>query len=130
VAAPSTAAPSNTKKVMHTVVSGDTASGIAAKYGVSTRDFLAWNKLTTRSVLKLGKKYVVHTASDSGPAATATPASPTPSANQIIHVVAKGENPTVIARKFKVRVSDLFKWNQWPNKHVLHIGDKVIINKP
>lgn len=121
------AVPENAEKVYHTVAKGDTASTIAAKYGVNTSAFLSWNGLTSRSVLPVGKKYVVYR---SGTAPTAAAPAPAADAERTItHTVTRGQNPTTIARRYGVKVSDLFRWNDWPKGHVLHIGDEVIIRK-
>ncbi len=126
--APTAGPPAEREKIFHTVVKGDTASTIAARYGVKTSDFLAWNGLTSRSVLPVGKRYVVHQAK----AQTEASSSPRESqaefaGKRIEHTVSRGQNPTTIARRYGVRVSDLFKWNHWPRNHVLHIGDKVVL---
>lgn len=45
----------------------------------------------------------------------------------IIHVVRSGDNPSVIAAKYKVSVDDLLKWNNWKKNVRLNIGDKVTV---
>jgi len=116
-----------TEKVEHTVVKGDTASTIAAKYGVKTSEFLAWNGLTSRSVLPVGKKYVVHKAAAGGGDKTASEEAD--AGEQIEHTVSRGQNPTTIARRYGVSVSDLFQWNDWSRNHVLQVGDKVVVRR-
>ena len=116
-------------KLFHVVKRGESAGTIAAKYRVPLSDFLQWNGLTKRSVLHVGDEYIVYT--DNAPEA----GGPTPTGEEalegekIIHVVSRGHNPTTIARRYGVRVTDLFKWNNWPKNPVLHIGDKVVVYK-
>lgn len=110
----------------HTVKKGESASVIAEKYGIKMSDFLAWNGLTSKSVLQAGKTYKVSGGSESAPPSKRG-AAPTPS--ETIHKVTTGQNPTTIARKYSVSISDLFKWNNWPKNHVLQVGDKVVIKK-
>lgn len=119
-ATPAGSAPSAAPATIeHIVARGETASSIAEKYGATTKDVLAWNKLTSRSVLRVDQKLVVQgsrgSASANNPAQT--------------HTVAAGHNPTMIARRYGVNVSDLYKWNNWPRNHVLQVGDKVVILK-
>lgn len=60
-AAPSAAAPaapSNGAAIIHTVVAGDTLSGIASKYKVSTASIKQANNMT-RDIVVLGKKMVI-----------------------------------------------------------------------
>jgi membrane-bound lytic murein transglycosylase D len=105
-------APAATK---HKVRSGDTAIGIAKRHGVKLSDLLAWNGWSKRKVLQVNETYVVKGGS-SGP-------------TTITHKVARGENPTTIARKYGVSVNDLFAWNDWSKRHVLQVNEKVVIKK-
>lgn len=116
---------SEAEKVTHTVCQGDTASAIAARYGVPTRELLAWNNLGSRSVLRIGDKLVVYTGTGSGPAAQS--ATEDDGLEKIVHTVAGGHNPTTIARRYGVKVDDLFRWNNWPKNKVLHVGEEVIV---
>jgi membrane-bound lytic murein transglycosylase D len=113
-------------KATHTVKKGESASVIAEKYGVKTSDFLAWNNLTSKSVLQAGKTYKVYAPGDSKPPAKRA-AAVTP--DETIHKVTSGQNPSTIAKRYGVKISDLFKWNEWPKNHVLQVGDKVVIRK-
>jgi len=186
------------KKIEHKVAKGETASTIAAKYDVKVSDFLAWNKLTPKSIIREGAVHMVYMKNekakpaDNGKAAptskgtevakaapaakTATPSKPDPKPeakgtevakaapadksakqsksapktaaktdasppksqdprpetrdpkpNATIHVVSKGENPSTIASRYKVKLSDLYKWNNWGKNVVLHPGQKVTI---
>jgi membrane-bound lytic murein transglycosylase D len=108
---------------MHTVRKGESASVIASKYGIKTRDFLAWNGLTSRSILRVGKSYAV------SPGQGDTVAASSEGEKELTHTVARGQNPTTIARRYGVKISDLFKWNKWPKNHVLQPGDRVIVRK-
>lgn len=100
------------QKVVHKVARGENASVIAARYNVSTSEFLKWNELSERSVLRAGDEYVVYLKSG----------------DRIIHTVRRGENPTTIARRYGVSVSELRQWNNWSRSPVLHIGEKVVIH--
>ncbi len=124
---------------IHTVASGETASKIAAKYGVKLSDLLAWNGMTSKSVLRVGQQCKIN-----GSGASASKSSEPKDGDMVLasnkggkaetasksgktHVVAKGHNPTSIARQYGVNVSDLFKWNGWSSNHVLKVGDRVKI---
>ena len=123
--------PSGTKRSVHKVAKNESASVIAARYGVRTSDLLTWNGLTRKSILRVGDECVVYVPIEEGekPAA-AEPDEATPeSSERIVHIVAKGQNPTTIARRYGVRLSDLFEWNGWKKNHVLHIGDEVVIQR-
>lgn len=61
----------------HTVVAGDSLSGIAARYQVSLASLLSVNGLTASSLITPGTELLLPAGADSAPAATATPSSPT-----------------------------------------------------
>lgn len=44
----------------HTIRSGDTLGALAIKYHTSVRQICAWNNITTRTTLKIGRKLRVH----------------------------------------------------------------------
>lgn len=50
-----------------------------------------------------------------------------PQQGETIHVVASGDNPYGIAKKYKVKLEDLLKWNDLTKKSVLQIGQKIVI---
>lgn len=124
-------ADTKTSAKTHTVQKGESASVIADKYGIKISDFLAWNGLTAKSMLQAGKAYKIAAAGESAPpskrgsAATAAAAAPA----ETVHKVATGQNPTTIARRYGVKLSDLYKWNKWDKNHVLQVGDTVVIRK-
>ncbi|MBI4556123.1 MAG: LysM peptidoglycan-binding domain-containing protein, partial [Candidatus Hydrogenedentes bacterium] len=137
VAAPAKPEPD---KLTHKVAQGENPSVIAAKHGVRLNDFLAWNNLTSKSVLHIGDAYVIQPSNAASPPQTigvnADLTSPAAAAaaekrpgEKTMHVVAAGQNPTSIARRYGVSLKDLFKWNGWTKDPVLQVGDKVTVYK-
>lgn len=128
------------KKSTVKVNKGDTLGKIAARQGVPLKQLLAWNNLTEKSTIREGQALTVYTeggpsvasseeeAVESAPVRLAS-AKPTSKAAAKVHTVAKGQNPTTIAKQYGVGVGDLFKWNNWSNGHTLKPGDKVVVEK-
>lgn len=48
---------------------------------------------------------------------------------EIIHVVVSGDNPYSIAKKYKVKLDDLLKWNNLTRTSILHIGQEIRVKK-
>ncbi|MCK5861219.1 MAG: LysM peptidoglycan-binding domain-containing protein, partial [Candidatus Hydrogenedentes bacterium] len=114
--------------VKHKIAKGETAGEIAERYGVSTRDLLSCNKLTAKSILRVGKTLTVRNPKKGmGQRDHSGDTTLTQAENRVVHKVTAGQNPSTIAKKYGVRVKDLFTWNNWKNKHVLQIGDEVSI---
>jgi membrane-bound lytic murein transglycosylase D len=103
------------------VARGESPWTIARKHGVGLDEFLEWNGLTRRSVLKVGQSYVVYTGGGADAQISA--------AEREVHRVRRGENPWVIARRYGVDTNDLFRWNGWQRGKVLRIGEEVVILK-
>jgi LysM repeat protein len=127
----------------HVVAIGESPWTIARKYGVKTADVLAWNNLTKNSVLQIGDKLVIAVAEpapEQAESAAAPAREPSPSHRsdesapadtaQHVHKVASGENPWVIAKKYKVSVADFLAWNNLSEDAVLQIGDEYIVHVP
>jgi membrane-bound lytic murein transglycosylase D len=121
------------------VKSGDTLAKIAEKNNVSLKDLLAWNNLKSTSTLQPGQKLVLRGASAKAEPAKEEPKAETkkaetkkaaaPAAKSTSHEVKKGDSPSSIAKKYDVKLSDLYKWNGWSKDPKLDIGDKVTIQK-
>lgn len=61
----------STTPAVYTVRAGDTISGIALRFGLRTSDVLAWNTLTTSSIIRPGQQIVLHAGTSvAAPAAT------------------------------------------------------------
>ncbi len=136
------------------VAKGDTLSGIAYKHGVKTRELMACNNLTEKSVLRIGQELKIpeggayhadraaapkaaakSTKSTKNTASTAVKsdksgvkAAPTAAAPADgIHVVASGDTLDRIARKYGVTAKAIAQENSIALNKVLHIGDKLRI---
>lgn len=121
-ASPKNGQPNGTKAIEHKIAPGESAIIIATKYNVPLNDLLAWNGLTKKSILRAGDACILYVPSDSKQARSTNSKSA-----KKTHITAQGDNPTVIARKYGVKVSDLYRWNNWNKKTVLQIGQKVIV---
>lgn len=102
----------------HTVVAGDTVSGIAATHGVSVASILTRNNISASSIIRPGQVLVV-----SGPAAPA-PAAASATADSS-HVVRAGETLSGIAAQNNVSLSTVFALNGMDGGTVIHPGQKI-----
>ncbi|NUM56684.1 MAG: LysM peptidoglycan-binding domain-containing protein [Candidatus Hydrogenedentes bacterium] len=113
---------------MHTVEKGQTLSSIAGRYGVKVSELVAWNDLGDKALIHIGQKLIVSTPKVPAKQASGPPpAASKPEGNKTIHKVTEGQSPASIARRYGVKVSDVFAWNAWEKDHILHIGDEVVI---
>ena len=47
--------------------------------------------------------------------------------NLVIHTVVSGDNLFRISMKYKCSIEEIKKWNEMPENHVIHVGDKIKI---
>lgn len=112
-------------KVEHIVASGESFWSISQHYKVSTRELAAWNGMAPRDTLSIGKKLVLWTN-----AATVAPSmSPTQALNnttrKLNYTVRRGDSLYLIARRFRVGIDQIARWNKIDKGKLLHPGQKL-----
>ncbi len=114
--------PGGTRTVYHTVKKGETLSGIALKNGVSLSSLMKWNKLSKKSVIRVGQKLKMHIPSSR----YASSSNSSSKKKTIRHTVRNGESLWSIAQKYGVTVSNIKRWNKL-NSERISIGQKLVI---
>lgn len=104
--------------IIYTVVSGDNVNKIAARYGISARDLMAANNMSS-DLLQVDDKLIIPTAG-SGSEVVASTATP------VVYMVKRGDNVNLIAARYGVTVRDLMAINAM-SSDILQIGQALII---
>lgn len=97
----------------YTVQSGDTLSGIAAKYGVSVSQLTSWNNISDPNKIYVGQKLVLY--SNGG------------GSGAVVYTVKSGDTLSGIAQNFGVSVSNLQTWNNISNANEIYAGQTLLI---
>ena len=146
-AEPVTPAKSQETQTTYTVVAGDTLKRIASKFSTSIESLEKANNLISTSILKVGQTLVVGSSAKAASAPTpavvakAQPAKPATVQEKVeakplekpqtteekSYVVAKGDNPYSLAKKFNTTQAALMKANNIDDPKKLKIGQKLII---
>lgn len=105
----------------YAVVDGDTVSGIAARFGLSTAAVLALNGLDSRALIFAGQ---VLTLTQTAPPAAA-PAGPAASAGS--YVVQSGDTISGIAAAHGLKTADVLGANGLNGSSVIHPGQVVLL---
>ncbi|GAB5053220.1 LysM peptidoglycan-binding domain-containing protein [Pediococcus ethanolidurans] len=98
----------------YTVKSGDTVSGIAAKYGITTAKIKSLNKLANVNYIYVGERLKV-----SG--------STTKSARKTYYTIKYGDTLSYIASKYSTTTSKLRSLNGIRNANLIYVGQKLRI---
>jgi LysM repeat protein len=114
--APSTPAPNASGATSYTVVARDTLSGIAARFGTTSRTLMSLNGLTDANRIRIGQVLTIAGAA----AAPAAPAS-TSGATSTYTVVA-GDTLSGIAARFGTTSRNLMALNGITNANLVRIG--------
>lgn len=101
-------------KLTHTVKSGESLWTIARANKVSHQSLAKWNGMGPRDTLRVGQNLVVWKNSADGAIIRA-----------VYYNVKSGDTVSGIASKFKVKTSDVVKWNTLQNKKYLQPGQKL-----
>ncbi len=134
--------PANTKKLIHTVASGETLSHIAQYYNVSVKEIKCWNnKYSSR--LNLGEKLVIYVPaskysyylniSKMPPSKRmnmiAKPSQPQQKLdpNYVYHKIRKYETISSIAKKYGVSTSQIMKINGFTDYDARHLREGQMI---
>jgi LysM repeat protein len=112
-----------TYKMIHTVASGETLSGIANRYGASVQNISLWNGLES-SVIKVGQKLTLFIGPD------AETADDAPEARTITYDVQPGDTLSKIARDFKTSRQLLMSLNDINDPNTLRVGQTLTIPLP
>ncbi|MFW5972376.1 MAG: LysM peptidoglycan-binding domain-containing protein, partial [Bacteroidota bacterium] len=102
-------APAAPATVAHVVRRGETLSGLASRYGTTVANIRQWNSLRSNNI-RVGQRLTIH-PKNAGP---------------ITHKVVKGDTLIDLARRYKVRVSDIRSWNNLRG-NTIRVGQNLTI---
>ena len=109
----------------HTVKSGDSLWTIARRYRLSVDQLAAANGLKASSTLQPGQKIQLGVARDAP--ASAASGKQKARAARTRYTVQDGDSLWTIARRFKVTVKDLQRWNRLKPKQHLQPGQDIVV---
>ena len=106
---------------------GETAAQVAAKFGLSVETLRAVNGLGTRSALPAGHALLVPAQRPSDATVDSvvnTVFTSVPSGRTFYHTVRRGETLAAIARRYRVDVADLRRWNGM-TQNAVKVGQRL-----
>ncbi len=101
-------------KMTHRVRSGESLWTIAKHYHVSHRSLAKWNGMSPKDPLKIGKSLVIWKKASNGAII-----------RTLFYKVRNGDTLSGIANKFRIKTSDIIKWNSLMGKKYLQPGQQL-----
>jgi membrane-bound lytic murein transglycosylase D len=113
-------------KIEHVVATGESFWTISQRYGVTTRQLAAWNGMAPRDTLPVGRKLVVWTNSSVADTPRMSPtAALGNTTRKVRYTVRNGDSLYVIARKFRVGIDQIARWNKIDKNKILRPGQTL-----
>jgi len=139
----STAVAASTKKASsgssstHTLKSGETLGHVAERYGVSSKKIMAWNGIKdprrvragTKLKIKGGTKPAMKRQTNAAPEGKPVKLAKSSGSKPVSHKVRSGETLWDIARKHKVTIAQLQRWNDLTDPSSVRAGTTLKVMK-
>lgn len=105
----------NSSEVVYTVKSGDTLSGIAAKYGTTYQKLAEYNGISNPNIINVGQKIKIPGANTSNNNSNTT------------YIVKSGDTLSGIAARYGTTYQEIAKKNGIANPNIIHPGQVLKI---
>ncbi len=115
--------------IYHTVTAGESLSVIAAKYGTTIAALKQSNNIRGNTI-RIGEKLQILAGENSllqMSSSQSLVSRKTPSSKNITHTVANGDTLWSLARRYRVTITQLARWNAIPTAKPLVPGQKLVI---
>ncbi|MBN2189008.1 MAG: LysM peptidoglycan-binding domain-containing protein [Chitinispirillaceae bacterium] len=110
---------------------GDCISTIARRFHVTCAQLYRWNRLTSKSKLRIGRRLIVRPGPPPEPVVVAPLTNAGTKKTDGTYVVQLGDTPFSIARRSGIAITDLLAWNRLDaTRPIIHIGDRLILAAP
>ena len=120
----------NSRNPVHIVLSGETLSEIASRYGLSQQEIIDINNIQSANHLSLGQKLVLPNRSPQNDIETANyHENKQPKVKASFHIISQGDTLSSISKTYKISLQDLILTNNLRNPNNIPIGTKVSLIK-
>lgn len=104
-------------ELRHTVRPGETLGHVASIYDLDSTDIIRWNNLTDTDV-EPGTELSLFMPPEQAEKFLSLSPEDSPDLQEIVHLVARGENLTLISEQYGTTVRDIVLWNKLDDSHL------------
>jgi membrane-bound lytic murein transglycosylase D len=119
------------QRYVYIIKRGDNLWDIGRHYGISVKQLCAWNGISSKSILRPGKKLEIWVAEETDNTAkvvhVAANKTSTAKPEHISYQVVEGDSLWQISQQFGVSVNQIKKWNNLTNKRYIKPGQLLDI---
>ncbi|MEC9415443.1 MAG: LysM peptidoglycan-binding domain-containing protein [Pseudomonadota bacterium] len=108
------------ERIEHIINRGESLWLIGRRYKVDIKSLAAWNNMSPKDTLSIGEKLIIW--SDQPSIKTK------PVTRKLNYSVKNGDSLYLIAKKFRVTIVDLARWNNLDQKNILKPGQNLILH--
>ncbi|MDX1516093.1 MAG: LysM peptidoglycan-binding domain-containing protein [Woeseiaceae bacterium] len=112
-------------RLEHVVRRGESFWTISQRYKVTTRQLAAWNGMAPGDTLSVGKKLVVWTNAAIDVPRTSPTAAHGSTTRKLNYTVRNGDSLYLIAKKFRVTINQIARWNNIDTNKILRPGQRL-----
>jgi membrane-bound lytic murein transglycosylase D len=110
---------------------GDCISTIARRFHVTCAQLYRWNRLSSKSKLRIGRRLIVRPGPPPEPAVSALALNSKKNKPGGVYVVQMGDTPFSITRRAGIAITDLLAWNSIDaTRPIIHVGDTLKLAAP
>lgn len=106
-----------TRRFRHVVRPGESLWVIARNYSVRVDDIRRWNQLGSSSLIRPGQRLMIEMEGPAGPGPT------------VSYTVRSGDSLWLIARRHRVSMTELMRWNGLDESSILQPGQTLTIHR-
>ena len=129
-AAPAAPAPATGAGGRYTILRGDTISGIAARFGVTTQAVLTANGLGWSSIIYPGQTIAIPAAAATAAVSSAANAAPAPAPPPVAttsYTIVAGDTLSALAARFGTTTAAIMTANSMGSSTIIYSGRKLVI---
>ncbi len=112
-------------KIEHIVAAGESFWTISQRYGVTHRSLAKWNGMAPGDTLSVGKKLVIWTNERVETPRVSPTAAHGSTTRKVRYTVRSGDSLYIIARKFRVGIDQIARWNGLDKNKILRPGQRL-----